>query len=458
MGIKKTITLNTAFWEFLIKLVIGLIAAVGIPFLLLWLGVRTGYATYADTSEQNAHSIAPVIAITDDFSSVEIPEDIEYLRIDKSFNVIDSSLDDEDYTSALQYARTGSLNPNISKQYLLVTRDNDYVILQYIIGSKYTTGWMNEHLPSPDKLMNIVMIINCVIVCVLVTAMSSRRLKKQLNPLFCATNSILEQDLDFEVGHSYIKEFDCVLESFNDMKTGLQESLEKQWRLQQKQREQIAAIAHDLKTPLTVVQGNTELMYETSLNDVQQKYIDYIKDSSEQMEVYIRTLIDISKMNAGYQIRLEETDIKDWGKRLSDQIESLCKIRDIRSEIMIPNDSHTVMIDRILLERAVMNIVDNAIEHSPDQGTVYVSISVMNDELRIVVEDQGKGFTQEALEHAEEMFYMDDRSRNSKMHFGMGLYITHCIIEQHKGRLELGNSNSTEGGQVSITIPVNINI
>lgn len=69
-----------------------------------------------------------------------------------------------------------------------------------------------------------------------------------------------EQNLDFEVGHSKIKEFEDVLHSFSDMKNNLKSSLEKQWSAEQLQREQIAALAHDLKTPLTVIQGKIDLI------------------------------------------------------------------------------------------------------------------------------------------------------------------------------------------------------
>lgn len=75
-----------------------------------------------------------------------------------------------------------------------------------------------------------------------------------------ATKEISEQNLDFEVGHSNIKEFEDVLCSFSSMKDNLKSSLEKQWNAEKLQREQIAALAHDLKTPLTVIQGNADLI------------------------------------------------------------------------------------------------------------------------------------------------------------------------------------------------------
>ena len=90
-------------------------------------------------------------------------------------------------------------------------------------------------------------------------------MRAQLSPLFEAADKIAWQNLDFEVGHSKIKEFEDVLRSFSVMKNNLKTSLKKQWSVEQLQREKIAALAHDLKPPLTVIQGNIDLFRETEL-------------------------------------------------------------------------------------------------------------------------------------------------------------------------------------------------
>ena len=73
--------------------------------------------------------------------------------------------------------------------------------------------------------------------------------------------------------------------------------------------------------------------------------------------------------------------------------------------------------------------------------------------LHISITDEGTGFTSEAIHHAQEQFFMGDKSRTSNMHFGMGLYITNSIIKQHGGQLVLSNSKKTGGAQVIIKIP-----
>lgn len=90
---------------------------------------------------------------------------------------------------------------------------------------------------------------------------------------------------------------------------------------------------------------------------------------------------------------------------------------------------------------------------SPPQGTIYVTVQKTDCFLHISITDEGGGFTPEALHHAQEQFFMGDKSRTSNMHFGMGLYITSSIIKQHGGQLVLSNSKKTGGAQVIIKIP-----
>ena len=329
MGMKKATSLKASFWKFLCMLLIGLIGSAAIPFCLILAGTSTNFITYADYSERSAKNLVPIIAATPDLADVQLPMGCKYLILDKNYQMRETSLEGEDLDRAMEYALSGKINENLNKQYLFVTRKNEYVVLQYYIGSQFINEWFYNHFPSPEILLYILMGINCIAVCVILTAKFAKNMRAQLSPLFEATEKVAEQNLDFEVGHSKIKEFEDVLCSFSDMKNNLKLSLEKQWSAEQLQREQIAALAHDLKTPLTVIQGNIDLISETELDDEQRLYAGYIIESSRQMGVYIRTLIDISRTVAGYQLNLEEFDIADYMEQIEAQANSLCLTKEI---------------------------------------------------------------------------------------------------------------------------------
>ena len=453
MGMKKTTSLKASFWKFLCMLLIGLIGAVAIPFSLILAGTSTGLITYADYSERCTKDLAPVIAATPDLSDVQLPMGCKYLVLDKNYQVTETTLEGDDLDRAMEYAISGQINTNLNKQYLLVTRENEYVVLQYYIGSQFTNEWLYEHFPSPEILLYIFIAINCIAVCVILTAKFAKNMRTQLSPLFEATAEVSKQNLDFEVGHAKIKEFEDVLASFSDMKDNLKISLERQWKTEQTQKEQIAALAHDLKTPLTVIQGNADLLTETNLDDEQRLYAGYVVESSGQMQSYIQTLIDISRAAVGYQLHIESIDLPAFMQHLFGYMESLCRTKEIRLQMNTVSLPQMLKFDRVLIERAIMNVISNGLDYSPQGGTLYVDVQSNNGFVEISVTDEGTGFSKEALCHAQERFYMGDQSRNSKLHFGMGLYITNSIMEQHNGQLILENSKETGGAKVTMKLP-----
>lgn len=125
-------------------LLIGLIGAVVIPFSLILAGTSTGLITYADYSERSAKNLVPVIAATPDLTDVQLPMGCKYLVLDKNYQVTETTLEGDDLDRAMEYAISGKINTNLNKQYLLVTRENEYV--GYNITSAHNlqmNGFMN---------------------------------------------------------------------------------------------------------------------------------------------------------------------------------------------------------------------------------------------------------------------------------------------------------------------------
>ena len=165
MGMKKPSSLKIAFWRFLFMQLVGLFGAVAIPFLLVTVSTTLGLTTYGDYSEIRANELAPILAATPDLSDVQIPMGIEYALLDKNYQLIETTLDENELEQAMRYATTGASDQNLQKRYLLVTRENKYIVLQYYIGVQYTNEWMNEHLPSPDIMLIVLIAVGGIFVC-----------------------------------------------------------------------------------------------------------------------------------------------------------------------------------------------------------------------------------------------------------------------------------------------------
>lgn len=210
------------------------------------------------------------------------------------------------------------------------------------------------------------------------------------------------------------------------------------------------ALSHDIKTPLTVVRGNAELLSETELTKEQRTMIDSIVSSTARIQNYAQKLIDITKSADGDWGTPEEARTKDLLFENQKQASELAEV--YRLKISWNEQWHsqtvTVMYDQVI--RAVINIIQNAAEHTGDGGCITVCMEESNGTLSFTVEDDGTGFTKEALMHGTEPFFMDDAGRTGEAHYGIGLYFAKTIAEKHGGRIVLTNSETTGGAKVVI--------
>ena len=269
-----------------------------------------------------------------------------------------------------------------------------------------------------------------------------------------------ERDLDFEVGASGVREIDDVLGAMDEMRASLKRSLEAQWRSEQAQREQIAALAHDLKTPLTVVRGNVDLLLEGELSDEARPCAADAAEGARQMGTYLAALIDATLGDAAAFAPVERP-LRPLLERLRAQAEALAACGGAQvawSEgAALPE---ALRMDEALVERAAMNVVANAVEHTPAGSTVEVRVRA--DEaagaggmLAVSVADAGPGFSPEALERACERFYQGDPARTARGHRGLGLHVAAQAAARHGGSVELANREDADGGAcVTLRFPL----
>lgn len=455
MGMNKTITLKALFTQFLVTLILFLLLAIAVPVLFLLGGSYSGFITPANISEATLQKAQTEIAVVEVFSADLVPQGMEYALLDKSLALIETNMNDNNWGKAVLFAKGQYNNANLSDRFSLITRDNEYVVIKYSMRSRYAYEGLNEVLPPPDILCYFLIGISAVIVCIIATLMFAKKVKRQILPLHEAAQQIGNQNLDFDIGHSHIRELNDVLHSFGKMKEELKSSLEKQWKEEQERREQIAALAHDLKTPLTVMYGNLDLLQETDLNTEQIKYVNNLLENSGHMEKSITTLIELSKATSGYSLQISAIEPSVFLEDLQQKITPLTVLKDIHAEFLFHVVPDILQCDPALLERAILNIISNAVDFTPKGGIIRCEAKQEDNSFVFTVTDSGKGFSQENLIQGKQRFYMGDSSRSSRQHYGMGLTIADNIIEQHNGTLILGNgTGDLRGAQVILSIPV----
>lgn len=450
---KKRLSLKIVFLEYLFIMALAMILAFVIPYTFFTIVGYTGLYTYANYSETEAKKVEPKIASAEKFDSNLVPASCKYAYLNKDFNVVESNMDKTDVKHAVDYVK-GQYHPSSPDNcYLSIERKDGYCVLHYYIKSQYTVAWMARNLPSPDRLLIAASILNSILTCFIVTTLFAKSLKKQLQPLLDATEKIKEKDLDFEIQSSGIKEFNHILVSISDMKSELKHSLEQQWRMEQIKKDQTSALAHDIKTPLAIIRGNADLLNDTKQTGEQQEYTRYILKNAGQMEQYIKMLINLTQAEAGYEIHLGKIRMDEFINEIADGAKGLSAAKQQKIQFCKKELPQSFTADAGLLQRAIMNVVSNAVDYSPEYGKIIFTAEGTENYVRFCIADTGKGFSKADLKQATTQFYMGDSSRNLKNHFGIGLYVTESIVKLHKGILNISNSAITGGGQVAIEIP-----
>lgn len=200
-----------------------------------------------------------------------------------------------------------------------------------------------------------------ITVIFIVTTHFANQLKRHFDKLNTITEQIKEQNLNISPEYSNFKEFDDVIESLIEMKNALQESLEAQWHMEKSKNEQIGALAHDVKIPMTIIKGNAELLGLSSQSGEQSDYIGYILNAANKIEQYIDQLIHISKTEEAFRADLKRVQVKELVNSVIQEMTAYIgskSVEIVRTEHNL--DSQEATIDRQLLQRALMNILSNA--------------------------------------------------------------------------------------------------
>lgn len=446
---RKSRTLGTMFLRYVLFMIIAL-AVFGLILLVTFnLFIKLGMIYPANYAETQINDKYQEILDTDKVTADIIPEPCRFVIFSKDGTVLDGDIPEDRQVMAWNIIIGESGYNNYF--YKIFDRENDYVVLEYSIKPQYKSEFLREHFIQPQVLLTIIIIIGGISIIIISSSRFGKKMKKKIVPVMDAVEKIKTQDLEFDITYSGVKEIDDCLSSIDDMKNELRVSLEKQWNTEHEKTRQMSALAHDIKTPLTVVRGNAELLGETELTEEQKYYTDYISDSAMKIQNYIGMLLQITKTDSTLSDTPEKTQIS---KLLNDIKNQSTGLTEPEHKTLNWNESYKSeflngVYDQIV--RAVMNVIKNATEHTKENGTIEVSVEEKNDKLTFVVEDSGEGFSAEALLHGTEQFFMEDKSRTDNAHYGIGLFSAKQVAEKHGGSITLSNSDKLGGGKVVVT-------
>ena len=229
-------------------------------------------------------------------------------------------------------------------------------------------------------------------------------------------------------------------------------------QLEKMRRDFVANVSHELKTPITSIKGFVETLLEGALSEPQQgrRFLEIIGKHANRLNAIIDDLFCLSRLEESGEKRAFSFDILPLAPVLAEAVElSGVRAQEKHIEITLDCDEDLrAQINPALLEQAVTNLVNNAVEYSPAESTVEVGACRDENEIRIEVRDSGCGISEKHQERIFERFYVADKSRSRKAGgTGLGLAIVKHIAQVHNGRISV-NSQPGRGSCFTLTLPV----
>lgn len=421
---------------------------------LFSLSYRFGVVIPANQVESDLSAVRSDIETSKVFNPNVLPDGTRYVFLTRDFKLKKSNMPVNLQEESLLNYQFKNAHGGIYGYFQSFERSDGIVIVNYQLLPRYRNAWMNRHFPNADLMMIGSMMVSILLIFVVLTLFYANKLRQQLRPILRATEKIAEQDLEFQTSRSTIKEFNQVLSGLDHMRAALRDSLMENWKAEQDKQNQISALTHDLKTPLTVARGNAELLAMTPLDEEQTDLLEHFQKGIAQVDSYVQELSELNKTSFKKTLTLGEVSVKDFVEDIYDQSLSLAQTKqinvafdkkDIKKEII----GHW---DRSLLNRAFMNIISNAVEHTPSGSQLLLTARVEEDEFKFICLDSGPGFSLESLKKATQLFYQEDKSRQSRNHSGLGLTIANDIVRLHHGSLSLENDDTTGSAKVTIIL------
>ncbi|MFZ5918862.1 MAG: ATP-binding protein [Chloroflexota bacterium] len=255
-----------------------------------------------------------------------------------------------------------------------------------------------------------------------------------LRHLRAAARAIASGDLSRRVGVESDDEIGDLAHTFNHMATELQ-------RQEALRRNMVADIAHELRTPLSVVRGNLEAMID-GVHPLDAAHVAPIYDETLLLQRLVDDLRLLSLADAGQlALDLQTVDVAGLIASTVEAASGMASSLAIPLTSQVPDDLPPVTGDAQRLRQVLNNLVSNALRHTANNGQVTISAQAADQEIEIAVTDNGPGITPEDLPHVFERFYRGDRSRARQSGgSGLGLAISRKLIEAHGGRMWVESS------------------
>lgn len=320
--------------------------------------------------------------------------------------------------------------------------DEDVYIAVEMIDEDFNDDDSNAILFYTRNWIVIAILIAYFLLAILVSAHTFFRNKMNipLTQLENAAQKISEKNLDFEIEYSGNDEMGKLCESFEIMRKQLEKNNIEMWNMIEEQKRIQHILAHDIRTPLTVTKGYTDILLEYIPQGKcsQEKILETlerINKNTIRLENFVNRISDMQKLDE-MKICIEKTDVNTLFESLKENASMLCNGKTL---IFTKHSTcETIPTDVSVLEQIITNLVSNAMRYAKSE--IKLDCSCSYGHLFITVSDDGNGFSETALRHATEPYFTEEDKSNG-VHYGLGLAICKELCEKLEGKISFSNNN-----------------
>ena len=294
----------------------------------------------------------------------------------------------------------------------------------------------------------IIAVVAASIVALAVSYVFSRNILAPVRVMKNASQRIAEGHYDERVEISGEDELHQLAGSFNKMAEQLEQ-------VETMRRRLIGDVAHELRTPLTAIKGSAEALMDGVLPASAETY-SQIHAEAERLSRLVDDLQELSRVeSSATQLNIRAADstalVQTVSKRLRHQFDE----KQVTLTLSLPHDPILVLADEDRIIQVLTNLIGNALQYTPSNGAVTVSVERDKNEARISVRDTGFGIPAEHLKHIFDRFYRVDKSR-SRIHggSGIGLTIARHLVEAHGGKIWAESAGENKGSVFAFTLPL----
>ena len=262
----------------------------------------------------------------------------------------------------------------------------------------------------------------------------------------------------FQVDDRYVKVFFAPFKNEEDRPDGVIaviQDITEHVKLDNMQKELVADVSHELKTPITSIMGYADTLLEGGYDEeTQQKFLNVIASESRRMARLVTDLLTLSRYDSNKKKTQKEAfDLGELVKKCQEKLAIEIKKKNHTVNCFVTADVPLVYADKDDIERAVLNIMTNSIKYTQDGGEIKIYVGFVYNDAYIKIFDNGIGIPEEDLSRIFERFYRVDKARTREMGgTGLGLSIAKEILDKNGGSIDI-KSKVGEGTEVVIRIP-----